>query len=88
LQSEIGWCPFCGGRFKTRAKTKEIYFDGKTITIHKSEYAEFQETGILKYLDGPRSFPLSQDAIDLGMLAVAAIVIGLYYIWVLTSIGA
>jgi hypothetical protein len=88
LQSEIGWCPFCGGRVKASAKTKEIYFDGRTMRIHKNEYSEFQETGILKYLDGPRSFPLSQDAIDLGMMAVVAVIVGLYFMWVLTSMGA
>jgi hypothetical protein len=88
LQSEIGWCPFCGGRFKARAKTREIYFDGRTMRIHKNEYPEFQETGILKSLDGPRSFPLSQDAIDLGMMAIVAVIVGLYFMWVLTSMGA
>jgi hypothetical protein len=88
LQSETDWCPFCGARFRNKSRKKEIYFNGRTMEIHKDEYREFQETGILKYLNGPRSFPLSQDAIDLGMLAVAAVVIGLYFMWVLTSIGA
>ena len=84
----MGWCPFCGGSIKPGAKTKDIYFDGRDLRIHKNEYREFQETGILKYLEAPRSFPLSQDAIDLGIIGVVAAVLGLYMLWMIISIGA
>ena len=88
LQSEIGWCPFCGGRLKPSTKVKEITYDGRMLNIHKNEYREFQETGLLKYLEAPRSGPFSQDFFDLAIILVVTVVVGLFFVWVITSMGA
>jgi hypothetical protein len=71
---DLGWCPFCGERFKPKAKTKEAFFEGKIYRIHRDEYREFAERGMLRYLDSPRSGWLSQDTMDLILIAGTGIV--------------
>lgn len=71
---EIDWCPFCGGRLGPKKKRKTIYYQGRHLEIHKSEYPEFLETGLLRYIDEPRRWPISQDAVDL-LLGVGSFVV-------------
>ena len=85
---DTGWCPFCGGRLRPTTKVKEITYEGRILNIHKNEYREFQETGLLKYLEGPRTHPFSQDFIDLAVMAIVSVGVGLFFIWTITSIGA
>ncbi len=73
---DLGWCPFCGGKFKASAKTKEAFFEGRIFRIHRDEYREFAERGMLKYLESPRSGWISQDTMDLVFLG-ATIPIGI-----------
>ena len=79
--TDLGWCPFCGGSFKPSSKIKEIYFCGRILKIHKSEHHEFMERGILKYLESPRSWPISQDAMDLSLVLVGLLGMILFFIW-------
>lgn len=72
---DLGWCPFCGGKFRGSAKTKEAFFEGRVFRIHRNEYREFAERGMLKYLESPRSGWLSQDIFDLALIG-ATIVVG------------
>ena len=84
---DVGWCPFCGGRLKPTTKIKEITYEGKELNIHKNEYREFQETGLLKYLEAPRSGPFSQDFVDLAIIFSVSVGVGLFFIWMITSVG-
>jgi hypothetical protein len=86
--SDLGWCPFCGGRFKPKTKTKGVYYEGRRLRMHKGEVAQFQETGILKYLEAPRSGPISQDAIDIALLFLGVLVVSLFFLWAITRLGA
>jgi len=73
---------------KSTTKVKEITFEGRPLNIHKNEYREFQETGLLRYLDGPRSHPFSQDFVDLSLILSVSVAVGLYFLWTITNLGA
>jgi len=82
-EGALPWCPFCGGRLKPSAKTKEIRFEGRLLRIHANEYREFSETGLLRYVDSPRSGTFSQDAVDLTFLLLVFSTTLILILWVL-----
>jgi len=54
-EKDYGWCAACGRPFKDHLGTREVEYNGKKRRIHNSEYDQFRDTGILRYVNRPRT---------------------------------
>jgi hypothetical protein len=70
------WCAYCGEKFGSVSPIM-IVFEGENIPIHRKEYGDFVERGLLKYKDNPRKgpFPEIMKDVIVGMIAICVIVI-------------
>jgi hypothetical protein len=52
----------------------------RKVLIHRKEQNTFAERGLLKFLDHPRTGPLSQDAVDMIIAGLSVAMIVLYFL--------